>query len=191
MSKVRDDIAGGVLTGGRSSRMTRNKALLTIDGIPFIQRIVRTLGKRFSLVYVSANREDEYRFLERPIVPDRIMDGGPLAGIHSLMQVLPVEYLLTVSCDVPYLSIRVIDALVRDLERDTVIVAHDGDRIHPLIGVYPRSVSGQLETYLETGGRKVSRFLETVRYRSVNISRYRAEVRNINTPTDYKGKVTR
>ena len=171
--------------------MTRNKALLPIDGVPFIQRIVRTLEKRFSTVYVSANREDEYRFLGRPIVPDRIGNGGPLAGIHSLLHVVPAEYLFTVPCDVPYLSIHVIDALVRNLERDTVVVAHDGDRMHPLIGVYPRSLSGQLETYLETGGRKVSRFLETVRYRPVDVSRYRAEVRNINTPTEYKGRVTR
>jgi molybdenum cofactor guanylyltransferase len=170
--------------------MGSNKALLRVDGITFIERILNTLQQRFSQIYISANKPDEYTFLNRPIISDIFVDYGPLAGIHAVLKTISTDYLLTVSCDVPFLSTYVIDVLIDHVEPNVVVIADDGTQSHQLIGVYPRSVCNTLDDCLQTGERQVKRFLEKVNCRSVDISRFSYAVKNINTVEDYKKEIS-
>lgn len=191
MSGLRNDIAGAVLAGGKSTRMKSNKALLSVDGVPFIRRIVDTLERRFSRIYISANRADDYVFLNHPIIPDVYEDGGPLAGIHAVLKSVSAAYVFTVSCDVPFISTDVIDTLIEKTEPDTILIADDGTHIHPLIGIYPRSVCDNLGKYLQSGERKARRFLETVDHKRVDVSHAAGAVKNINTVEEYQREIRR
>ena len=191
MSAHRSDIAGLILAGGESKRMGRNKALLTVDGVPFVQRIVNTLHQRFSLILISANDSSQYAFLNLPVIPDVFKQCGPLAGIHAAFRAEPADYFFTVTCDIPFISIQVIDLLIDKIEEKSVVIADDGMQTHPLIGIYPRAIYSLLENYLREGKRQVHEFIETVDVIKTEVSPYARSVLNINTPDIYRREVGR
>lgn len=183
------DIAGMVLAGGKSTRMKRNKALLNVEGVSFVERIVKTLGQRFSRISISANRPDEYAFLEYPIVPDVFEDSGPLAGIHSVMKSERTEYLFVVTCDIPFINTDVIDTIIDKRESDKILIADDGLRLHYLIGLYPRVFLKDLEKFLERDGRQVGVFINSVDHKTVDVSAFSYALKNINTAEEYEKEI--
>ncbi len=191
MTRRYDTISAVVLAGGQSRRMGANKALLRIDDITFIARIINTLQERFPGIYISANKQEEYEVLKRPVIPDIFTGYGPLAGIHAALNTIPTNYVFTVPCDVPFISTGVVDMLVDAIESDTIVIAYDGERTHPLIGIYPRSACKSLEEYLQNNERQVHKFLEMSKHRRVDIAKFAEAVKNINTVEEYKRIVGR
>ncbi len=166
-----------------------NKALLKVGGISFIECIDAVLEQRFSEIYISANDTGPYAFLNRPVIPDIFEDSGPLAGIHAALKSIHTDYLFTVSCDIPFISTNVIDAFLDKLEPETILIADDGTRTHPLIGVYPRTINTSIEQYLREGNRKVQGLLKTVQLKKVDVSSFTKEVMNINTVEEYEKEI--
>ncbi len=183
------DIAGMVLAGGKSTRMKRNKALLNVEGVSFVERIVETLEQRFSRICISANCPDEYAFLEYPIVPDVFEDSGPLAGIHAVMKSERTEYLFVVTCDIPFINTDVIDTIIDKRESDKILIADDGLRSHYLVGLYPRIILEELEKFLERDGRQVGVFINSVNHKTVDVSAFSYALKNINTAEEYEKEI--
>ncbi|MBQ3967871.1 MAG: NTP transferase domain-containing protein, partial [Lachnospiraceae bacterium] len=71
----------GVLAGGKSSRMGKNKAFLEYENQTFIKRITKELGG-FSEVLVSAAKKGDYESLGFGVVYDEHKDIGPIEGIY-------------------------------------------------------------------------------------------------------------
>ncbi len=191
MIKRRDEISAVILAGGQSRRMGSNKALLPIGNITFIARIINTLQRRFSNIYISANNPEEYEVLKRPVIIDIFRGYGPLAGIHAALKNIPTEYAFTVSCDVPFISTDVIDTLVDAVESETILIADDGQRLHPLIGIYPRSVYNHLDEYLQNNEKQVHMFLDGMKHKRIDVSQYQDAVKNINTIEEYERIIRR
>jgi molybdopterin-guanine dinucleotide biosynthesis protein A len=76
--------AGFVLAGGRSSRMGRDKALLTIDGEALLTRVARQVAAVAGSVTVIGPPE-RYSHLSLEVVPDRTPGAGPLGGIDTAL----------------------------------------------------------------------------------------------------------
>jgi len=191
MTTRRDEISAVILAGGQSKRMGSNKALLPIGDITFIARITNTLQQRFSKIYISANNPEEYEVLKRPVITDIFRGYGPLAGIHAALKNIPTEHAFAVSCDVPFISTEVIDALVSAIVPGTILIADDGQRLHPLIGIYPRSVYNKLDEYLRNNEKQVHKFLDGMKHKRVDVSQHRDAVKNINTIEEYERIVRR
>jgi len=184
-----DDIAAVILAGGQSKRMGSNKALLRIDEVTFIARIINTLRERFSEIIISANDPHEYLVFKRPVLPDTFKNYGPLAGIHAALNSISSEYVFTTSCDVPFITTEIVDAIIEKRDLDTVLIADDGTRTHPLIGLYPKAVFTAIDRYLREDKRSVHHFLTTVKLVKVDVSKYSNSLRNINTPEDYEREI--
>jgi molybdopterin-guanine dinucleotide biosynthesis protein A len=90
-------ILGLVLAGGLSSRMGRDKAALTIDGVTLLQRAILALHDAgAAIVAVSGDRPGG--------IPDRWPRSGPVGGIASAADRLPDGELLVVPVDMPRLD---------------------------------------------------------------------------------------
>ena len=76
------DATAVVLTGGKSSRMGRPKALLPFDGEPLIVHIVRHLKRVFAETVVVAAPEQELPLLPVALVRDQVAYQGPVSGIY-------------------------------------------------------------------------------------------------------------
>ena len=175
-----------VLAGGNSSRVGRDKAMLKIDGVPIIERIVRQLEPRFSEILIGARSKSDYRFFKRRVVADRIPGQGPLMAIASCLEISSNDLNFVVSCDVPDLPYDLIDRLLQEASQgDGAVPVRDGSRYEPLFAVYRKSMLVAANEALTRGDRKVISMYPGRAIREVHLDN-RVEIRNLNTIADYQ-----
>lgn len=95
-----------LLSGGRSSRMGQDKALLTANGQSLRQKNLHLLQQLdIDRVFDSDNQRNK----------DIIADKGPLTGIYTGLQHMPANWqlLLVLPVDMPSLTIADLDRLMR------------------------------------------------------------------------------
>lgn len=161
-------VIGVVLAGGRSSRMGGgDKALLELGGKPMLAHVIARLKPQVSSIVISANG-DPARFATfgLPVVADSLPDfQGPLAGIEAGLAWAAancpgVASVLTVPGDTPFfptdLGRRLADAAVAT----SLAVARTDEGVHPVVGLWPIGMAGDLKTAVTDGFRRVSRWAE-------------------------------
>lgn len=198
-----------ILTGGKSSRMGSPKALLLFDGEPLVVHVARTLRSLFGDIVVVGGPGEEFVELLRllssqpnklnqpnepkvTLVRDEIAHQGPVGGIYYGLSVAAGEFCFVTSCDVPFLSARLISYLVSQISDYDVVVPYWQERFQPLCAVYRKSVTPLLKEQLDRGELRPIFLYEKVRTRKVT----EAEIRrfdpegssffNMNSPEDYR-----
>jgi molybdopterin-guanine dinucleotide biosynthesis protein A len=145
MEPLADTVSAAILAGGGSTRMGRDKALIPVDGVPMIRRIVGTLLRITPHVMVISDRTDAYGFLGVPVHPDLIKDRGPAAGIHSALVHAPTERVLFAPCDMPFLSEELFRYILRFPDPGDACVLEAGGIRNPLCGLYHRRILPVIE----------------------------------------------
>lgn len=179
-------ITGVILAGGQGRRMGGvDKGMVDFLGKPMVAHVIDRLKPQVSEVLINANRETaSYTALGYPVIADVIPDfAGPLAGLHAAMQVANMPYILTVPCDSPLLprdlAARLMNALI---ERDAdIAVAKTGLQTHPVFALCRKTLSSSLDTYLQSGGRKVDGWQKSLEVVEVSFNDSAAAFSNINT----------
>ncbi|AOP32656.1 hypothetical protein A0128_01490 [Leptospira tipperaryensis] len=96
---------GLVLCGGNSSRMGRDKGLLSTEGNLWVDERVETLSPFTDgcLISIRAEQRTEYTklILDREFVEDFYENIGPMSGILSAHDLYPNEDFLVLACDMP------------------------------------------------------------------------------------------
>ncbi|ASQ91399.1 bifunctional molybdenum cofactor guanylyltransferase MobA/molybdopterin-guanine dinucleotide biosynthesis adaptor protein MobB [Prosthecochloris sp. GSB1] len=105
---------GLVLTGGKSRRMGRDKALITYHDENQLVRTAKLLLRHCSRVYISCRTDQtaDYRGFGFPLVADAYLDIGPLGGLLSAQKLYPGAAWLTAACDLPFLDETLLAELV-------------------------------------------------------------------------------
>ncbi|MCJ9752685.1 molybdenum cofactor guanylyltransferase MobA [Neorhizobium sp. BETTINA12A] len=192
-----DKPPGLILAGGKSSRMGTDKAFLTIGNDTILAHVVRRLSPQISEITLNAPMGFPnplgLRLLPDP-VPGQI---GPLAGVLAGLrdiQARGVEatHLLTVPSDSPFIPADLVPRLEAEAsDPNTIVIAASDRRDHPVFGLWPVSIAGDLETWLsDPDNRRIKAFLE--RHRMAIVEFPMVETRqglldpffNINTPED-------
>jgi molybdopterin-guanine dinucleotide biosynthesis protein A len=157
-------LVAGILAGGRSRRMGRDKALLTVEGRPLIERVVRAVLPLTADILISCNDEARLRFLNFPLVPDVFAGQGPMAGLHAVASSSTRPLILLVACDMPGLRTAVLERLLSfENGNDAVVPCSADGRVHPLCALYRRSCLPILEEYLRQGRNRMTDFLKDPR----------------------------
>jgi molybdopterin-guanine dinucleotide biosynthesis protein A/molybdopterin converting factor small subunit len=184
-----------VLTGGKSSRMGRPKALLPFDGEPLIAHIVRRLGRAFAETVVVGAPEQELPPLPVVLVRDQVAYQGPVSGIYHGLRAAAKEVCFVTSCDAPFLNLALISHLLSQISDCDVVVPFWENRFQPLHAVYRRSVAPLLQEQLERSDLRPISLYKKVRTREIHedeVRRFDPEglsFLNMNTPEDYQGAV--
>jgi len=184
------DITGVVLAGGRATRWDgRDKGLIEVSGRPMISHVLDALEPQVEQVIINANRNlDEYRAFGFPVVTDPSGDFlGPLAGIASGLAAARTDWVAIVPCDAPLLAVDCVDRLAsarEDDERTDIAVAYDGERIQPVFALIRRGLVEDLDTFLESGGRKIDQWYGRQRMQLVDFSDRPDNFLNVNTRED-------
>lgn len=136
-----DGITGIILSGGTSSRMGKNKALLPLGEKRVIEHITDLMRSIFTEVILITNTPGEYEFLNMPMFKDIFKVGGPLAGIHSGLVNSKTEENFILSCDVPLMKPQIIKSIT-DFDTDKPItICKSEEFIQHLVGRYSKSIS--------------------------------------------------
>jgi molybdopterin-guanine dinucleotide biosynthesis protein A len=153
---------GIILCGGRSRRFGKDKALLTIDGVPMVRRMAGRILQVVDEIIIAARDSAQYESLAAisaipdgaEVVFDTVRGYGPVAGILAGLGASKSEYSICLACDLPYVNPEVIDALFGCAEAnnsDVVIPKHPDGVLEPLHAVYGRSMADACRDAIDTG----------------------------------------
>ncbi|HLY08042.1 MAG TPA: molybdenum cofactor guanylyltransferase [Planctomycetota bacterium] len=183
--------ACGILAGGASRRMGRNKALLPFRGAPLIRHQIDILSPLFSEILISANDASPYLPFKRRVVPDLLVEPCSLSGVHALLKAATAPRVFVVACDLPFLNPTLIRKLL-DVPGDfDVIVPDTADGLEPLHALYGRSCLPAIEAAAADGHWKISGFYAGLWVDTVDVDvrdwlvEGRSPFTNANTPDEW------
>jgi molybdopterin-guanine dinucleotide biosynthesis protein A len=109
---------------------------------------------------------------------------GPLLALHRLMELYPGERLLLCPVDMPGLNLEALNTLLAagTMAPHRILLAHDGSRCQPLLGLYPAEGSRRrsLATTIESGERRLQVWLANQPCDPVELPA--GAIRNVNGP---------
>ncbi len=184
-------VTGAILSGGPSSRMGCDKALLPYRGGRFIEAIHRKMAELFEEVIVVGSEPGQYDFMPCRLVPDLFPGMGALAGIHSALFHSDTDRVFVVACDMPHIKGELIRYLCGFGGEADVVVPEGESGPEPLYAVYGKGALPALEQALRDGRKGLCSFHEGLRVHRVgrdtveSIDPDMSSFRNINTPEDY------
>jgi molybdopterin-guanine dinucleotide biosynthesis protein A len=143
------DITGIILSGGKSSRMGRNKSLLKVGDTTVIERVRDLLKSIFQDVILITNDPEEYKFLGLTMFEDVYKHRGPLAGIHSGLVHSSTDVNYIISCDIPFMTQEMIKYLVDYKTDKKVTIAKAVGFIQQLAGKYSKACVSEAEEMLK------------------------------------------
>jgi molybdopterin-guanine dinucleotide biosynthesis protein A len=165
-----EPVTGIILTGGNSSRMGTDKALLEWKGVPFLEIIISNLRPVCKHIIIVGDRP-EYHHFGIPVYDDLIPNAGPLGGIYTGLKSSTTLRNFVIPSDMPFLGHEMIRNIIdSDAEKEAVIPVVD-NREQPLSALYSKEITGKLEGMVNSGTRKVSFFVK-----SLDIHRFIVEI---------------
>jgi molybdopterin-guanine dinucleotide biosynthesis protein A len=150
-------LSGLILAGGRSSRMGRDKSLLTLpDGRTLLERqadILRAAGATKLLASVRMDSDPDLPGVK--LVYDSAPNAGPLAGIAAGLQAAPAGLVLVLAVDMPAMQAAHLRQLVELAVDGKGVVPMQNGLIEPLAAVYPSLLAESAAAAVQAGQRAV------------------------------------
>jgi molybdopterin-guanine dinucleotide biosynthesis protein A len=188
-----------VLAGGLSRRLGQDKRRLRLWGETrptLLEHTVSIVAQLCSDVVAVLNDPEAWPDLPARFAADVYPDGGALGGIYSGLLAARHDYALAVACDMPFLSLDLLRAMLscprdydilvpRSLQPGTTRNALDVESLH---AIYSKACLEPMQQTLESGRRQIAAFFPQVRVAYVEpeeTRRYDPSGRsfvNVNTP---------
>jgi molybdenum cofactor guanylyltransferase len=183
------DVTAVILAGGMGRRMGgQDKGLVNYKKGTLIEHVIAGISQQTDNILINANRNiDVYSRFGYPIVEDSLSDfQGPLAGFYAAMAAVNSDYILTLPCDGPFVTIDYLSSMVDALNQNDyeMAIASDGERMQPVYALLPVDLRPSLEQFLKEGHRKIDRWYKQHQYTLVEFDASTRLFTNINTPED-------
>lgn len=185
-------LAGAVLTGGSSTRMGVDKALIEIDGVAMAARVANALrAARCAPIALVGGDLEALGQLGETTVADVHPGAGPVGGIITAIRALggSADGVVIASCDLAFLTSDHVLALTSRFEAgdaigcDVVVARTEpGAQVQPLCAVWRTSALERIESAFDAGTRSVFGVLDVLVVAEVVVAA--DGLRNINTPSD-------
>jgi molybdopterin-guanine dinucleotide biosynthesis protein A len=179
--------AGLILAGGQSRRFGSDKAVHAVAGSPMVARVYAAVAGVADPVLISFRS----RPTAPPPIPARVVldcyaGAGPLAGLHAGLLAAPAPWLLTVACDLPFITQEALLLLLRHCTpgtRAAVAVDEEG-HLQPLCECYHTSVLPLVEDHLRRGRYALYGLLDRLHPHLRTVPLAGGVLRNVNRPSD-------
>lgn len=150
------DIYGLVLSGGRSSRMGRDKSGIVVHGKPQSEYLLDELNAVCKKTYISSKHPGA------GVIVDAFDINSPLNGILSALQHAPGIAWLAVAVDMPYIDRKVLRILIdaRDPAKlATSFYNKETNLPEPLLTIWEPASLEPLRKFVEAGNVSPRDFL--------------------------------
>jgi molybdopterin-guanine dinucleotide biosynthesis protein A len=172
-------VTGVILAGGLSRRMGGvDKCTMPLGGKIMLAHSLDCLAAQVETLIINCNGDlERFEPLGQPIVEDLIEGhAGPLAGILTGMRwsqknTPKAKWIVTVAADTPFLPNSLVAQLMAATKdnHSTIVLAQSGDRLHPVVGLWPVELADALQDFLTNEqSRKVLVFVD--RYKMKRVS---------------------
>jgi molybdopterin-guanine dinucleotide biosynthesis protein A len=179
-----------ILAGGQSSRMGRDKALLSFQGLSFLENICLIAQDCAVQVSVITPWPERYELIIPQccrIIKEPLPTRGPLLAFALALTFVSTDWVLLLACDLPLLTPSIIQEWSRLLatvpENVIALVPRCGNRWEPLCAFYHRRCLASLQSYVKQGGTSFQKWLNVSVVEELIIDN--SEILfNCNTPED-------
>lgn len=184
-----------VLAGGQSSRMGQDKALISLQNVPLLQRVCEIATECVGQVYVVTPWLERYQEIlpsscegiqEVPL-PGETKPHGPLVGFAQGLAQVQTNWVLLLACDLPWLHQDEVQQWIGHLgevsEEAIALLPRHPKGWEPLCGFYRRQCLPLLNDYINQGGRSFQRWLAQHPVQELPVSDPQV-LFNCNTPAD-------
>jgi molybdopterin-guanine dinucleotide biosynthesis protein A len=180
-------ITGIILSGGQSTRMGTDKALIQINGKTLLENALEICKPFCSNILISSNNPC-HQIGGYKIVPDEFKNCGPIGGIYSCLKHSETDWNFVISVDAAFVEPGFVSFLISEIgEFDTVIPLHDSG-IEPLVAMYSKNCLTEMGKMLNSGDYKMRNLLNSVNTKYVESQTWVAQFpklfRNLNRPED-------
>ncbi len=178
-------LTAGILAGGKSTRMGKDKAMLLYKEQTLLQHAIDLLTPFGKQLYVSSNVT--YADLKIPIVSDSIKDVGPIGGIYSLLKEIKTQKLILTAVDTPLLTPEIIRYLLDTYdEKSQITVLKTTDGLQMLVGIYDKSLVPIIEKQIAKKDYKLAHLIDHAKTQILDATSFSASFVNVNTKGEYK-----
>ena len=160
-------MTGVILTGGKSSRMGQDKALVHVGGVPVYSRIVDVFELLFDEILIITDRQGRHADIGYREVTDIIPDCGPLGGIYTGLHYAKSDQIFVASCDLPFINSSVIEIFMAEAGNYDIVVPDIDGRLHPLHATYSKRCAPYIRKWLDNGLFNITKFINDVEGLSV------------------------
>lgn len=180
-----------ILAGGHSRRMGTDKALLSLNGVALIERVLAA-SRPLEVPHLLIANNPSLDYLGLTRYADRRPDHGPLGGLYTALDAAPTQSVLLLACDLPFITTAFLRFLASGLLDYQAVIPADADGSHPLCALYDRSCLVLAQHALQEKRLRLKSFLKEldVRYLAADEWRcfdpYQRLLANLNTPEQYR-----
>ena len=193
VSKEVTPLYGLILTGGKSSRMNRDKGEINYHGVSQVEHSFNLLKEFCNEVFVSC-RSDQVELShikDLPQIHDRFLGFGPIGGILSAMTAHRNASWLVLACDLPMVNTDFLKTLTeaRDpFSAATAFYNDDEKRFEPLAAIYESKSYHKMFYYLAEGKTCPQKVLYNSQVKIIHFKsgdNIEKNLQNANTQKDY------
>src|SRR5438034_137726 len=160
----RMNISAGLLAGGESRRMGKDKPTIVFHGKPLWQIQLDLLCKLYPAeIFLSARTDPGWRPRDVQFVRDVSPSRGPLSGLTATLKRIRTSHLLALAIDMPFMNENYLRSLCTLIEPGRGVLPIIGDRAEPLAAIYPSEAHVDLAAAL----RGIDFSLQTITARLV------------------------
>lgn len=175
--------------------MGRDKALISFQGVPLLQRVCEVALNCTNQVYVVTPWPDRYqdilpdacRFIQEVPLAGATTPHGPLVGFAQGLAHIETDWVLLLACDLPQLQVKVLQDWATHLqqtEEDVIaLLSRHPKGWEPLCGFYRCQCLPALTQFIEQGGRSFQHWLAQHSVQELPITNTDL-LFNCNTPSD-------
>lgn len=179
---------GMILTGGKSKRMGRDKALLQYSEKKQIDVCLDLLARNCNEVFVSTRpQQSDRENLQGYLLEDSFLGFGPLGGILTGLHRYREASWLVIACDLPFLDQSTIDLLIQNRDPFRYATCFENQEKgfpEPLCTIYEPKSYGVMLNFLSKGFKCPRRILEQIPIQK--ISTYNSQsLKNVNTDEEF------
>jgi molybdopterin-guanine dinucleotide biosynthesis protein A len=150
--------------------MGADKALLKLEGRPFVAHVASSLQAVFDRVILVANDTSAYGFLGLDTFGDIFLDCGPLGGMHSALTHADGGDIFVSACDTPFITRDLVQYIVGFQSSAPARIPSFNQQLHPLCGIYTQKCLPMIAERLESRHLRVLDFIEEAKATVIPIS---------------------
>jgi molybdopterin-guanine dinucleotide biosynthesis protein A len=191
--KLRKDVYGLVVCGGKSTRMGSDKAFLVYHQKPQCYHLADILGKDdqplCTRVVISCN-ENQINLISQDYDPlpdlSQYRNSGPIASLLTAFHAHPANDFLVIGCDYPFIEGKDLSEFLETIQEDSLVAAfyNSEHKYEPLLAWYSHKCAPLLKNFYKSGQNSLQHFL-----RENSAEKYRPEnqliMRSVDTPSEF------
>ncbi|PAF43050.1 molybdenum cofactor guanylyltransferase MobA [Helicobacter sp. 11S03491-1] len=174
-----------ILTGGKSSRMGSNKALLPFGNVAnLLTYQYNKMCKIFQNVFISCKESLDFDLKSACLYENRNIF-SPLVGIESSFLHLKEKKIFFISVDAPFIKAHTIETLCSVHKDYDVIYPKTNQKSHYLIALWDYNTCDQITQTLQEKEYKIGKLIDKLHTYCIDFED-EEEFNNLNTPKDYQ-----